>query len=63
VASGFAATKALELARQDNVSWLIHMDPDELLHPAAAPTAGDMGGAFSLLPELCGAPAAVPSIR
>ncbi|WIA28468.1 hypothetical protein OEZ86_011012 [Tetradesmus obliquus] len=60
---GFAATKALELARQDNVSWLIHMDPDELLHPAAAPTAGDMGAAFSLLPELCGAPDSVPSIR
>eukprot|EP00879_Flechtneria_rotunda_P005303 GHRR01005589.1.p1 GENE.GHRR01005589.1~~GHRR01005589.1.p1 ORF type:complete len:720 (+),score=275.87 GHRR01005589.1:145-2304(+) len=60
---GFAVTKALELAKADNISWLIHIDPDELLHPGAAHTSGDLGGAFSLLPELCGAPDTVPSIR
>eukprot|EP00878_Enallax_costatus_P008075 GHUV01008445.1.p1 GENE.GHUV01008445.1~~GHUV01008445.1.p1 ORF type:complete len:900 (+),score=338.15 GHUV01008445.1:421-3120(+) len=60
---GYAVTRALELARADNVTWLIHMDPDELLHPGAAPRAGSAGTAFSLLPEMCGAPSHVPSIR
>lgn len=61
--AGYATTKALELARKDNMTWLVHIDPDELLHPGAAHTAGNLGGAFSLLPELCNAPAWVPSIR
>lgn len=62
-AAGYAVTRGLELARADNVTWLIHMDPDELLHPGAAPLAGSAGTAFSLLPELCGAPDHAPSIR
>lgn len=40
----------------DNVTWMIHIDPDELLHPGE-------GGQFSLVPELCGAPPHVPSVR
>lgn len=61
--AGYAVTTALQLARADNVTWLMHLDPDELLHPGASHTAGMLAGSFSLLPELCNAPAHVPSIR
>lgn len=63
VPAGYAVTTALQLARADNVTWLMHLDPDELLHPGASHSAGMLAGTYSLLPELCNAPAHVPSIR
>lgn len=56
-------TTALQSARADNVTWLMHLDPDELLHPGASHSAGMLAGTYSLLPELCNAPSHVPSIR
>lgn len=44
------------MARADNVTWLVHIDPDEFVSP-------DGTGAFSLAPELCSAPAHVPAVR
>lgn len=61
--AGYAVTTALGMARSDNVTWLMHLDPDELLHPGASHEAGVLAGSYSLLPELCHAPAHVPSIR
>lgn len=61
--AAYAVTRALEMARADGVAWLLHLDPDELLHPGAGPAAGNGGAGFSMLPELCGAPKHVPSIR
>ena len=54
--AAYGATRALNVAREDGAAWLVSIDPDELLRPG-----GD--AAFSLAPELCGAPAHVPSIR
>jgi hypothetical protein len=56
-------TTALQMARADNVTLLMHLDPDELLHPGASHSAGMLAGSYSLLPELCNAPSHVPSIR
>lgn len=60
---GYAVTTALDLAKKDNVTWLIHLDPDELLHPGASHAAGVLAGSYSLLPELCSTPRHVPSVR
>jgi len=60
---GYAVTAALDLAKKDNVTWLIHLDPDELLHPGASHAAGVLAGSYSLLPELCSTPKHVPSVR
>lgn len=56
-------TTGLSLAKADNVTWLMHLDPDELMHPGASHEAGVLAGSYSLLPELCNAPSHVPSIR
>jgi hypothetical protein len=61
--AGYAVTTALSLAKAAKVSWLIHLDPDELLHPGASHSAGVLAGSYSLLPELCATPSHVPSIR
>ncbi|KAI8462626.1 MAG: hypothetical protein J3K34DRAFT_447341 [Monoraphidium minutum] len=56
VKQAYGTTRGLNIARQDNVTWLIHIDPDELLNPEGS-------SAFSLAPELCGAPDHVPAVR
>ena len=73
--SGFATSRALHQLRKEHAEssqasvaegkalppggWLIHIDPDELLYPSA----GGGSSSFSMITELCRAPAEVPSIR
>lgn len=54
--AAYGTTRALSIARKDNVAWLVHIDPDEMLSPEG-------GGEFSLGPELCNAPSHVPAVR
>ena len=49
-------TEALRLARRDGMHWLLHLDPDELLHPGCA-------AATSLPAALAAVPPHVPSLR
>jgi hypothetical protein len=73
--AGFATSRALHQLRKEHAEavqssvtqgkplpaggWLIHIDPDELLYPSA----GGGSSSFSMVTELCRAPAEVPSIR
>lgn len=41
--------EALRLAKQDGMDWLLHLDPDELLHPGEERPIGGSNGLYSSL--------------
>ncbi|PRW56345.1 glycosyltransferase-like protein [Chlorella sorokiniana] len=55
VKQGYGEHEALRLAKADGMHWLLHLDPDELLHPG--------GPAFSLPAVLARQPPHVPALR
>ncbi|KAI3436820.1 hypothetical protein D9Q98_006230 [Chlorella vulgaris] len=55
VKQGYGAIEALSRAAADGMHWLLHLDPDELLHPG--------GPLFSLPGVLARVPPHVPAVR